>query len=253
MGSLVIVTGAASGIGAAVARLLQTQGSQVVVFDLAAEPPGESDFAGWMSVDISDEQTVEAAVGQVERGMGPVRGLVNAAGVLGKMHAPARLRMSDWDREIAIDLRGTYLTCRAVGSRMAERGGGAIVNIASIAGMTSGPLHGYGPAKAAVISLTTTLAGEWGPRGVRVNAVSPGFTRTQALEKGFEAGVLDTESMSRPSALRRLVESDEIASAVAFLLGRQASGITGINLPVDAGYLAGVAWTPYGGLRAFSG
>ena len=172
------------------------------------------------------------------------------AGVLGKMHAPQRLRMSDWDREIAVDLRGTYLTCRAAGARMAARGAGAIVNIASIAGMTSGPLHGYGPAKAAVISLTTTLAGEWGPRGVRVNAVSPGFTRTEALEKGIEAGALDAGTLSRPSALRRLVEPGEIASAVAFLLGPEASGITGVNLPVDAGYLVGVTWQPYGGLRS---
>ncbi|MFA7388397.1 MAG: SDR family oxidoreductase [Thiohalobacteraceae bacterium] len=252
MDNLVIVTGAGSGIGAAVARLLQTQGSQVVVYDLAPEPPDGHGFAGWISLDISDEPAVEAAIGQVERKLGPVRGLVNAAGVLGKMHEPARLRMSDWDREIAVDLRGTYLTCRAVGSRMAARGEGAIVNIASVAGMSSGPLHGYGPAKAAVISLTATLAGEWGPRGVRVNAVSPGFTRTQALEKGLEAGVLDAEAMARPCALRRLVEPDEIAAAVAFLLGPQASGITGINLPVDAGYLAGVTWAPYGGLRASS-
>src|SRR5690606_10998304 len=103
-------------------------------------------------------------------------------------------------------------------------------------------LHGYGPAKAAVISLTTTLAGEWGPRGVRVKTVSPGFTRTEALEKGIEAGALDAATLSQPSALRRLVEPGEIAAAVAFLLGPEASGITGVNLPVDAGYLAGVTW-----------
>jgi len=216
---------------------------------LVPEPAGQHDFSGWITVDISDEQTVEAAVIQAEHELGPVCGLVNAAGVLGKMHAPNRLRMSDWDREIAIDLRGTYLACRAAGSRMAMRGSGAIVNIASIAGMTSGPLHGYGPAKAAVIALTTTLAGEWGPHGVRVNAVSPGFTCTKTLEKGVEAGVLDKEMLSRPSALRRLVEPGEIASAVAFLLGPEASATTGANLPVDAGYLVGVTWQPYGPIR----
>lgn len=249
MSGPVIVTGGASGIGAAVAALLSARGWRVAVFDLAPEAAPGPGFAGWFRVDIADEQAVETAVTRVEDELGPVQGLVNAAGVLGKMHAPDRLRMSDWDREIAVDLRGTYLTCRAAGARMAARGGGAIVNIASIAGMTSGPLHGYGPAKAAVISLTTTLAGEWGPRGVRVNAVSPGFTRTEALEKGVEAGVLDVETLSRPSAMRRLVEPGEIASAVAFLLGPEASGITGVNLPVDVGYLVGVTWQPYGGVR----
>lgn len=257
MSGVAIVTGGASGIGAAIAALLCVRGWRVVVFDLAPEParqPAQQSatgpgFAGWFRVDIADEQAVEDAVARVEDKIGPVHGLVNAAGVLGKMHAPDRLRMSDWDREIAVDLRGTYLTCRAAGARMARRGSGAIVNIASIAGMTSGPLHGYGPAKAAVISLTTTLAGEWGPRGVRVNAVSPGFTRTQALEKGVEAGVLDAEALAGPSAMRRLVEPGEIASAVAFLLGPEAGGITGVNLPVDAGYLVGVTWQPYGGVR----
>ncbi|MCO5144760.1 MAG: SDR family oxidoreductase [Aquamicrobium sp.] len=248
MGDLVIVTGGASGIGAAVAALLRARGCRVVVFDLAPDQPG---FAGWLRVDVSDEAAVEAALAKVEDGLGPVCGLVNAAGVLGKMHAPQRLQMSDWDREIAVDLRGTYLTCRAAGARMAARGAGSSSSTSprSPAGMTSGPLHGYGPAKAAVISLTTTLAGEWGPRGVRVNAASPGFTRTEALEKGIEAGVLDPGTLSRPSALRRLVEPGEIAAAVAFLLGPEASGITGVNLPVDAGYLVGVTWQPYGGLR----
>lgn len=251
MSRLVIVTGGASGIGAAVAERLAPRGWRVVVFDLAPEPspPPVAGLARWLCVDVSDEQAVEAAVLRVEDEAGPVSGLVNAAGVLGKTHVPERLRMRDWDHEIAVDLRGTYLMCRAVGARMAARGDGAIVNIASIAGMTSGPLHGYGPAKAAVISLTATLAGEWGPRGVRVNAVSPGFTRTQALEKGVEAGVLDEKTLSSPAALRRLVEPGEIACAAAWLLGPEASGVTGVNLPVDAGYLVGVTWQPYGGLR----
>jgi NAD(P)-dependent dehydrogenase (short-subunit alcohol dehydrogenase family) len=101
--------------------------------------------------------------------------------------------------------------------------------------MRSGPLHAYGPAKAAVISLTECLAAEWGPSGVRVNAVSPGFTRTPALDKGVEKKVMDIDHMARSSAFGRLVEADEIAAAVGFLASDLASGMTGANLPVDAG------------------
>jgi NAD(P)-dependent dehydrogenase (short-subunit alcohol dehydrogenase family) len=180
---------------------------------------------------------------------GPITGLVNAAGVLGKMHPPQRLRMADWDREMAVDLRGTYLMCRTVGACMALRSAGSIVNIASVAGMTSAPVHGYGPAKAAVINLTASLAAEWGPRNVRVNAISPGFTRTPALEAGLASGVLSQDDMIRTAAMRRLVEPIEVGRAAAWLVGPSSSGITGVNIPVDAGFLAGVTWQAYGGLR----
>ncbi len=132
---------------------------------------------------------------------------------------------------------------------MVKRGRGAIVNIASTAGMVSAPVHAYAAAKAGVIQLTATLAAEWGPRGVRVNAVSPGFTRTAALEAGIRSGALDPISMTRHAALGRLVEPCEVGRAIAFLIGPQSSGITGINLPVDGGWLCGSPWEAYGGLR----
>lgn len=114
---------------------------------------------------------------------------------------------------------------------MAQRRAGAIVNIASVAGMSSGPLHGYAPAKAAVINLTATLAAEWGPHGVRVNAVSPGFTNTKALQAGIASGVLSAEQLTDVAAMRRLVEPHEIASTVSWLLGPGASAVTGLISP----------------------
>lgn len=200
-------------------------------------------------VDVSDEGSVTVAVEAIEAARGPIAGLVNAAGILGKMHRPDRLKMADWDREMAVDLRGTYLMCRAVGMRMASRGSGAIVNVGSVVGTAPAPVHGYGPAKAAVINLTATLAAEWGPRGVRVNAISPGFTRTPALEKAFEAGALSRQRMEGAAALNRLVEPGEVGRAISWLIGPASSAITGINLPVDAGFLAAMGWQPYGGLR----
>lgn len=132
---------------------------------------------------------------------------------------------------------------------MSTRRRGAIINIASVAGMRSGPLHSYGPAKAGVISLGECLAAEWGPAGIRVNTVSPGFTHTPALDKGLEKGVLDFDRMAQSTALGRLVQSREIAAAVTFLASDLASGITGVNLPVDVGYLVATPWQSYGGLR----
>jgi NAD(P)-dependent dehydrogenase (short-subunit alcohol dehydrogenase family) len=126
---------------------------------------------------------------------------------------------------------------------------GAIVNIASVAGMRSMPMHAYAPAKAAVISLTQCLAAEWGPAGVRVNAVSPGFTRTPGLQAAIDRGERDPANLIAMSAMGRMVEGEEIARAVSFLASDDASAITGINLPVDCGWLVTPSWSTYGGLR----
>jgi NAD(P)-dependent dehydrogenase (short-subunit alcohol dehydrogenase family) len=114
--------------------------------------------------------------------------------------------------------------------------------------MTSGPIHAYTAAKAGVIQITQTLAAEWGRAGVRVNAVSPGFTRTAALEAGIASGALDQNRLARNTAMNRLVEPAEVAQAIAWLLSPASSGVTGINLPVDAGFIAGSTWDAYGGL-----
>ncbi len=150
---------------------------------------------------MASEAAVISGIADIETRHGPIAGLVNAAGIFGKMHPVERVRMENWDREINIDLRGTFLVARSVGERMAKRQHGAIVNVASVAGMTSGPIHAYTAAKAGVIQITQTLSAEWGRAGVRVNA-SPA-----------------------------------------------SSGVTGINLPVDAGFIAGSTWDAYGGLR----
>ena len=133
---------------------------------------------------------------------------------------------------------------------MAVRGAGSIVNIASITGMRSVPLHAYAPAKAAVISMTECLAGEWGRSGVRVNAVSPGYTRTLRVQKQIDAGDRNEASIVANSAMGRLVEPAEVADTIAFLLSPKSSAITGVNVPIDCGWLLAPSWQTYGGLRA---
>jgi NAD(P)-dependent dehydrogenase (short-subunit alcohol dehydrogenase family) len=248
-----VVTGGASGIGAACCRELAARGAKVVVLDRERGPAEavarEIDGIAFIG-DVGDEAGLDACASKIEADVGPVEILVNSAGVLQFPHPPDKLPMSAWDEVVRVDQRGVYVACVAFGKRMAARRQGSIVNIASIAGMRSVPLHSYGPAKAAVIAMTECLAAEWGPSGVRVNAVSPGYTRTPALQAAMDRGERDVSALAANAALGRLVEPDEIARVVAFLASPEASAMTGANVPVDCGWLVAPSWHTYGGLRS---
>lgn len=255
-----VVTGGASGIGAACCRLMAERGARVAVVDVnlagaeavAASLHGSGHVAAYL--DVRDETAVEALAAKLDAEMGPARALVTSAGILQLPQPPEELPMTEWDRVVAVDQRGVWVSCVAWGRRMALRGAGAIVNIASIAGMRALPLHAYSPAKAAVISMTECLSAEWGRSGVRVNAVSPGFTLTPALAERFERGERDPTKMREAAPIGRLVHPEEIASAVTFLCSDAASAISGVTLPVDGGWMAGgPGWSTYAPLPAARG
>ena len=245
-----VITGGASGIGGACARELSARGLPVVIADI--NPRGKEvakSIGGYFyTLDVTDDENVNTCAATIERDLGPVKHLINCAGVLQQPQPPETLSMDIWDKVVNVDQRGTYLSSVAFAKYMIERETGSITNIASITANRSVPLHSYAPAKAAVVAITECLAAEWGPHGVRVNAVSPGHTLTPALESAIKTGKRDPDLLSR-NALGRMVKADEVAKAVAFLISDDAAAITGVNLPVDCGWLVSTSWTTYGCLR----
>jgi NAD(P)-dependent dehydrogenase (short-subunit alcohol dehydrogenase family) len=250
-GRIAVVTGGASGIGAACCRVLAARGARVVVADRdlpRAQAVAEEVCGTALALDVGTRAANEDAAAEVEATLGPVAVLVTSAGVIQRPLRAEALEEADVEQVVRIDQIGTWNSAVAFGTRMARRGGGAVVTIASIAGMRSMPLHAYSPAKAAVIEMTRCLAAEWGRSGVRVNAVSPGYTLTPALAAAIAAGERDPTLLEQTSALGRMVTPEDIAEAVAFLASDAARCITGINLPVDAGWLVAGSWASYGGL-----
>ena len=256
---IVVVTGGGSGIGHACAMRFARAGDAVVIADVSrenaaavvADIEAHGGTAETLELDVADDASVSAAAEAVEASLGnTAHVLVNSAGIL-QMPVPlADYGIEDHDRLWRVNYRGTYLCCQAFGVRMAAAGRGAIVNISSVIGpYRAAPLLAYTPAKAAITSLTQTLAGELGPSNVRVNAVAPGTTLTPPNRHRFETGLRDPAVWTETACLRRLVMPEEIAEGVFFLCSSAASAITGITLPIDCGWLAGESWTAYGGLR----
>jgi NAD(P)-dependent dehydrogenase (short-subunit alcohol dehydrogenase family) len=237
------VTGGASGIGLAIARHLRGCGAQVTLCDLDASALADAghNFAA-EQLDVTDAKGVKALAAKLDIDL-----LVVAAGLLQRPAKTDRLTDNEWSRVNDVNLRGAYLTMARFGEQMAARGRGSILAIASVTAYAGTPLHAYGPAKAAMVNLVQGLAAEWATRGVRVNALAPGFTRTPALERGLAHALLDEKRLADSAAMRRLVETDEIAAAGCFLLSDLASGITGATLPVDCGLLATAGFAPFGG------
>jgi NAD(P)-dependent dehydrogenase (short-subunit alcohol dehydrogenase family) len=246
-----VITGGAGGIGAATAAILREDGWRVVVADLdldRAQAEASRIGASACAIDIADKRSVDEAAAWVEREVGPCGALVACAAHLENPHRPEDQDIAEFDRIVATNIRGTFVTLTAFGAGMLQRGRGSIVTIGSITALNSSPLVAYGPSKSAILAMTRDFAGAWGRRGIRVNCVCPGPTRTPAVEASYARGERDPNVMTAQTALGHLVDPRDVGHAVAFLLSERARSITGAVLPVDAGTLIGHLWSLYGGL-----
>ena len=226
-----VVTGGASGIGAAVAERLRADGMQVATIDLN---PGEEKFS--YAADVTDRSAVDAALAEIHAELGPVTVLVNAAG-LDRFKKFLDLTFDEWQKVVDVNLNGVFHCVQAVLPDMIEAGWGRIVNISSSSTHSGQPyMSPYVAAKSAVNGLTKSLALEYGPAGITVNAVPPGFIDTPMLRKAEQRGFLgDTQKQIEQTPVRRMGRPEDIAAACSFLISEEAGYITGQILGVNGG------------------
>jgi D-threitol dehydrogenase (NAD+) len=238
-GRVALVTGGASGIGAAIAAAFAAKGARIAVVDL--NESGALDAAAGLGnescgfrCDVADPDSVTATVDAVADTLDRIDILVNSAGIV--MLAPAEeLSVHAWDATIDVNLKGTFLMCQTVGNRMLAAGGGVIINMASQAATVALDQHvAYCASKFGVVGLSKVLAAEWAGRGVRVNTISPTVVLTELGRKAWEG--------PRGDALKKLIPTgrfaypNEIAAAAVFLASDAAAMINGADLLIDGGY-----------------
>jgi NAD(P)-dependent dehydrogenase (short-subunit alcohol dehydrogenase family) len=241
-----VVTGAARGIGLAAATAFLARGAEVELWDVRAADL-EAAGAGLRAahpgrvavevVDVSAADAVEAAAARAEA-RGPVAVLLNSAGISAHRRPALEIAQADWDRMLAVNLTGTWNTCRAFGRAMVARGAGAVVNVASTNAVDPSPgIAHYSVSKAAVAMLTRSLALEWAPRGVRVNAVGPGPIRTPMTQPILEANPALRAEWEARVPLGRLGDPGDLAGIFVYLASAASAWVTGQIFYVEGGWL----------------
>lgn len=244
-----VVTGAAQGVGFATAVLLARQGLEVVLTDLqpldaqVAKLTGAGLKARGVSGDVSSEAFAQSLAETIGKDYGAADVLVNNAGI--SLICPAEeTTLAQWRRVMDINLQGPFLLSQALGVQMLARRSGSIVNVASIAGLR-GVIHrsAYNASKHGLIGLTRTLAAEWGGRGVRVNAVCPGWIKTEMDIADQGSGAYGDEDIINRVPMARFARPEDVAATIAFLADSEKNGfINGVSLPVDGGWTADASW-----------
>jgi NAD(P)-dependent dehydrogenase (short-subunit alcohol dehydrogenase family) len=248
-GKVAIVTGGARGIGEATVERALAEGARVALLDIdevagfsAAtnlDPKGKDLL--FVRCDITVERDVEAAMGRVVEHFGRLDVLINNAGVNAYFDA-TEMTEDQWERVFAVDLKGAWLCTKHALPQMLAAGAGSIVNIGSIhARQTIAGMFPYASAKSGIVGMTRSLALDYGPRGIRVNAVCPGWTRTHLVQEWFEKQPDPAEAdrqVCEVHPLRRIASPDEIARFIVFIASDEASFVTGAELYIDGGLSA---------------
>jgi 3-oxoacyl-[acyl-carrier protein] reductase len=242
-GRCVAITGAAQGIGASTAREFAQQGTHVALIDIdetVAQKVADSLIAfGVRAIvvrtDVTDEQSVKDAMAQVAAAFGGLDILVNSAGGYGKLTGVEELPVDDWDKTVALNLRGTFLTCKCAIPYLKQSKAGRIINVSSISGRTlfGSTSPAYAASKAGVIQLTRFLAIELGPCGITSNSIAPITTLTPRVKAlRTEANI---EQIASQIPLRRLPDPEDHANAMVFLASDSASYLNGVSLDINGG------------------
>jgi NAD(P)-dependent dehydrogenase (short-subunit alcohol dehydrogenase family) len=233
-GEVAVVTGAAQGLGAAIADALEAEGARVARTDLSR---GAGTGVAY-ELDVTDRGSVERALAEIAESLGEPTILVSNAGI-NRIGPSETLPEERWQEVVDINLTGAFRCAQAAGVRMLAAGRGSIVNVASISAFVGMPGRAaYCATKAGVVALTRVLAVEWAARGVRVNAVAPGYVGTPMVEQALEAGLLEADELADRTPFGRVASPAEIADTVVFLASPAARYVTGQTLVVDGGYLA---------------
>jgi NAD(P)-dependent dehydrogenase (short-subunit alcohol dehydrogenase family) len=235
-GKVIMVTGASSGIGRATVEMVRQAGATVAAADLA-EITGLGNSDSVHKLDVSSESETADVVAQIMERHGRIDGLATCAGIAVE-GSVTQFDLEKWHKAIAVNLTGTMLSCRAVLPHMLAAGGGSIVTVASIYGMTGGPGNTpYNVTKGGVLQLTRSLAADYGASGIRVNAVSPGYIETPMTNMLAHAGPV-RDAFVGMHLLQRAGQPEEVGKVIRFLLSDEASFVTGANIPVDGGFSA---------------
>lgn len=249
-----VVIGGTSGIGKAIALRLARAGAQVIVAGrdavrgeaVAAEATRlGAPLARFVAVDVAEPDQIEALGRRVEDAMGIPEVVVNCAGILQSGKHVLDQDLAEDERMWRINYRGTLVGAQVFGRMMKRAGRGAILNVGSLASFAPLSLPSYTPGKQAVQALTGILAAELGPHGIRVNAVAPGYTLSDGLQARIAAGERDPDAILDTTALKKFVAPEDVAEAALFLCSPRAASITGVTLPVDAGWLVQAPYAHY--------
>ncbi|MFC5386683.1 SDR family NAD(P)-dependent oxidoreductase [Aquamicrobium segne] len=249
-----VVIGGTSGIGEAIALRFAREGMNVVVAgrdvvrgETVAGACGQAGAkaARFVATDVAKAEAVEELGRAVDTAFGAPHAVVNCAGILQSGKRVLDQDLGEDERMWRINYRGTLLGCQVFGRLMAAAGRGAILNVGSLASFAPLSLPAYTPGKHAIVGLTGILAAELGPQGVRINAVAPGYTLSDGLKAKIAAGERDPDAILATTALRRFVDPADVAEAALFLCSDRAASITGVTLPVDAGWLVQAPYAHY--------